>query len=71
MKAHVQTLLQLRPDQRAALLELAEARRQPGKPPPLSEVARELLDDALKRRRAGRRGAKVQREPAEGAIDGD
>ncbi len=46
-KGHVQTLLQLRPDQRQALLDLAEERREAGKPPPLSEVARELLDEAL------------------------
>jgi hypothetical protein len=47
VKGHVQTLLQLRPDQREALLGLAEKRREPGKPPPLSAVARELLDKAL------------------------
>jgi len=52
-KGHVQTLLQLRPDQRQALLELAEKRRGTGRPPPLSEVARELLDEAL----AGRAGS--------------
>ncbi|BDG06993.1 hypothetical protein [Anaeromyxobacter paludicola] len=51
VKGHVQTLLQLRPDQRAALLELAEARRVPGRPPPLSEVARDLLDKALARKK--------------------
>ncbi|HEX9051666.1 MAG TPA: hypothetical protein VF841_14130 [Anaeromyxobacter sp.] len=50
VKGHVQTLLQLRPDQRAALLELAEQRREPGRPPPISEVARELLDAALRRK---------------------
>lgn len=51
MKGHVQTLVQLRPDQRAALLALAEARREPGRPPPISEVVRELLDKALKKPR--------------------
>lgn len=55
VKGHVQTLLQLRPDQREDLLELAEERRAPGRPPALSEVARELLDEALNARRKGRR----------------
>jgi len=55
MKGHVQVLLQLRPDQRASLLALAEARRLAGRPPPISEVARELLDEGLKRRARARK----------------
>jgi hypothetical protein len=53
-KGHKQTLLQLRPDQREAILALAEKRREPGHPPPISEVARELLDQALASRKRGR-----------------
>jgi hypothetical protein len=51
VKGHVQTMVQLRPDQRAALIDLAERRRAPGRPPPFSEVVRELLDKALGIRR--------------------
>jgi hypothetical protein len=47
---HVTVPLQLREDQRDALVELAEARREPGKRPPVSEVARELLDSALRKK---------------------
>jgi hypothetical protein len=47
VKDHVQTLVQLRRDQRAAIIDLAERRREPGRPPPFSEVVRELLDQAL------------------------
>jgi len=46
-KGHVQIILQVRPDQRDALFDLAEERRQPRSRPPVSEVARELLDKAL------------------------
>lgn len=51
---HVQMLLQLRPDQRQALVDLAEKRREPGQRPPISEVVRELLDEALRRRTGSR-----------------
>lgn len=40
---------QMRPDQKAALVEIAEQRREAGRPPPVSEVVRELLHAALKR----------------------
>lgn len=58
-KGHVQILLRLRPDQQEALLELAEERRERGRPPPLSEVARDLLDQALGAARRGRARPKV------------
>jgi hypothetical protein len=41
-------MVQLRPDQKAALIDLAEKRREPGRPPPFSEVVREILDRALR-----------------------
>ena len=47
MKGHTLVALYLRPDQRDALQELAGRRQEPGKRPPVSEVARELLDKAL------------------------
>lgn len=47
VKGHVPTMVQLRPDQRAAIITLAEKRREPGKPPPFSEVVRDILDRAL------------------------
>ncbi len=48
---HVTVVLQLREDQRDALTELAK-KRAPGKKdrPPVSEVARELLDKALRKK---------------------
>lgn len=46
---HVTVALQLREEQRDALVALAEKRREPGARPPVSEVARELLDEALRR----------------------
>jgi hypothetical protein len=49
VKGHVALLVRVRPDQRDALLAMAEERREVGKPPPISEVARELLDQALKK----------------------
>jgi hypothetical protein len=57
VKGFVQTMVSLRPDQRDAVLELAESRREPGTErwrPPVSEVIRELLDEALRRRRRSR-----------------
>lgn len=45
---HVTVALQLRVDQRDALIALAEKRREPGRRPPVSEVARELLDKAMR-----------------------
>lgn len=51
VKGHIPVILQLRPDQKAALVEIAEKRREAGRPPPVSEVVRELLDAALKRRK--------------------
>jgi hypothetical protein len=47
MTGHKAAIFQLRPDQREAILALAEKRREPGKPPPISEVVRQLLDKAL------------------------
>jgi hypothetical protein len=44
---HVTVALQLRVDQRDALVALAEKRREPGRRPPVSEVARELFDKAF------------------------
>ena len=51
VKGHVQVIVQLRPDQRAAIVELAEKRREPGQRPPVSDVVRELLDKALTKER--------------------
>ncbi len=47
VKGHVQTLLQLRPDQRTTLLELAKRRAPHAAVAPVSEVAREALDLGL------------------------
>jgi hypothetical protein len=47
MKEHVSLLVALRPDQREALVALAEERRKPGERPPISEVVREALDRGL------------------------
>lgn len=51
VKGHVMVLVALRPDQRDEILERARSRQGHLARPPVSEVVRELLDAALKRRR--------------------
>lgn len=51
VKGHVQMIIQVTRDQRQALMALAEKRRGPEQARlPVSEVVRELLDEALRKR---------------------
>lgn len=51
VKGHVTMLVVVRPDQRDAILQRARARQGHLARLPVSEVVRELLDAALKRRK--------------------